>query len=163
MTKSPVYDKMFKNHTHGGIIMICLNCQNEMRIGTEQVATGQDGLPIFHRFGYCDKCMIKQDIDLTLQMQMANEYYGSQQEDFCKHEESLLGIFSFIFSLMVFLFITHQIRFVLCLISIALGMASICQNKKRKIFGSIGFAISASIIGIIEFLKFLLPLFGFNF
>ena len=136
--------------------MVCLKCQGEMRIGTEQVATGQDGLPIFHRFGYCDKCMIKQDIDLTLQMQMENEHYGSQKEDFCKNEESLLGIFSFIFSLIAFLFITHKIRLLICTISIALGMASICQNKKRKIFGSIGFAISAGIIGIIEFIKFIL-------
>lgn len=43
--------------------MKCERCGNELRIGNEQVGFDFRQLPLFHRFGYCDNCRIKWDLD----------------------------------------------------------------------------------------------------
>ena len=51
----------------------CTKCNGDLRIGTEKVGTDKDNLPVYHRFGYCDKCMFKYDIDiLNIQNQVKN-------------------------------------------------------------------------------------------
>ena len=47
--------------------MYCTKCGKPLRIGTEQVGVDQRNLPVFHRFGYCDCCRIKWDIDIQYQ------------------------------------------------------------------------------------------------
>lgn len=44
--------------------MRCNNCGSQLRIGTEQVGVDSKGLPVIHRFGYCDNCRTKWDLDL---------------------------------------------------------------------------------------------------
>ena len=56
----------------GGKVMRCTNCNGELRIGTEQVGVDNNRLPLFHRFGYCDKCRMKYDIDVIMQRQAQN-------------------------------------------------------------------------------------------
>ncbi len=126
--------------------MVCSNCKDELRIGTEQVGVATDGLPIFHRFGYCDKCMLKHDIDVMLQVQVQNAQYNLAQKETIKKEESGLGIMSLILSFWGIVTINEFAGFVFGIIAAIFGLFSICQNKKNKLCGSIGFVISIIII-----------------
>ena len=49
--------------------MRCNNCGNQLRIGAEQVGMDSKGLPVIHRFGYCDNCRTKWDLDLLPKQQ----------------------------------------------------------------------------------------------
>lgn len=44
--------------------MNCPRCNGELRIVSEQIGVDNNKLPVFHRFAYCDFCMIKKDIDV---------------------------------------------------------------------------------------------------
>ena len=46
--------------------MYCEKCGRPLRIGTEQVGIDERNLPVIHRFGYCDNCRIKWDLDLPV-------------------------------------------------------------------------------------------------
>lgn len=46
-------------------MIFCKNCGNPCRIGTEPVGRDQNGLPVFHRFSYCDRCRLKEDLDIN--------------------------------------------------------------------------------------------------
>ena len=46
-------------------MVFCKNCVNPCRIGTESVGRDQNGLPVFHRFSYCDRCRLKEDLDIN--------------------------------------------------------------------------------------------------
>ena len=46
-------------------MMKCKKCNSEIRFGTEQVGVDKQGIPIFHRMGYCDYCKTKFDVDIT--------------------------------------------------------------------------------------------------
>lgn len=46
--------------------MKCKKCKGETRIATEQVGIDGNGIPIYHRFAYCDSCMTKFDIDVRI-------------------------------------------------------------------------------------------------
>ena len=46
-------------------MVFCKNCGNPCRIGTESVGRDQNGLPVFHRFSYCDRCRLKEDLDIN--------------------------------------------------------------------------------------------------
>ena len=48
----------------------CFKCGGDCRVGTEQVGVGPNGMPIIHRFSYCDRCMIKNDMDIPPVPQM---------------------------------------------------------------------------------------------
>lgn len=45
--------------------MKCGQCKRELRVGAEQVGIDYNGMPVFHRFGYCDACRFKFDLDLA--------------------------------------------------------------------------------------------------
>lgn len=42
----------------------CNSCGRDCRIGTEQVGIDDRGIPVYHRFAYCDSCMMKYDLDI---------------------------------------------------------------------------------------------------
>lgn len=42
----------------------CNSCGRDCRIGIEQVGMDDRGIPVYHRFSYCDSCMIKFDLDI---------------------------------------------------------------------------------------------------
>lgn len=44
--------------------MRCPTCNGEYRYGTKQVGVDGDGVPIYHRFAYCDYCRKKRDLDI---------------------------------------------------------------------------------------------------
>ena len=46
-------------------MILCKKCGNPCRIGTEPVGRDNNGLPVFHRFSYCDRCRLKEDLDLV--------------------------------------------------------------------------------------------------
>lgn len=48
-------------------MIFCKNCGNPCRIGTEPVGRDQNGLPVFHRFSYCDRCRLKEDLDINIE------------------------------------------------------------------------------------------------
>lgn len=43
----------------------CPKCGLPFRYGTEQVGVDNNNIPIYHRFGYCDTCRSKYDIDIS--------------------------------------------------------------------------------------------------
>lgn len=90
--------------------MKCNKCGNEMRIGTEQVGI-QNGIAVYNRFGYCDRCMEKINID-ALQAQ-----YAMQEK---KH--SNLSIWACVLSIFT---LTIPVGFILALVDL-------CQNDKSK-------------------------------
>lgn len=46
------------------VINKCPNCNSNFRYGTEQIGTDSNNIPLYHRFGYCDNCKSKYDIDV---------------------------------------------------------------------------------------------------
>ncbi len=42
----------------------CSKCNKSLRIGNEQVGIDDKNIPVYHRFGYCDDCKCKFDIDI---------------------------------------------------------------------------------------------------
>ena len=45
------------------VLTKCPKCGLPFRYGTEQVGIDNNNIPIYHRFGYCDTCRSKYDID----------------------------------------------------------------------------------------------------
>ncbi|MDE7436661.1 MAG: hypothetical protein K2N01_12700 [Lachnospiraceae bacterium] len=45
----------------------CNSCGRDCRIGTEQIGIDDRGIPVYHRFGYCDNCRLKYDLDAELE------------------------------------------------------------------------------------------------
>ena len=46
-------------------IIKCSKCNKSLRIGTEQVGIDKKNIPVYRRFGYCDNCKYKFDIDIS--------------------------------------------------------------------------------------------------
>lgn len=113
--------------------MKCANCKREMREGLEQVGIGINNQPIVHKFGYCDYCKIKTDIDLV----------NSYQEP--KKKDSVLSIIAAVLALFT------------CLAYLGglLGIIDLCMNDKTKKHGGSWFAlIWCIIITIVGFVLF---------
>ena len=60
--------------------MNCPKCNNELRISSEQVGVDEVGLPVYHRFAYCDTCMTKQDIDVAPLKENSQKYIDITNE-----------------------------------------------------------------------------------
>ena len=72
--------------------MQCTQCGGDLRLGQEQVGVNAQNIPIFHNFGYCDKCYFKYDLDVpNSQAQNAKEFpgiyrytfFGKKEEVYC--------------------------------------------------------------------------------
>lgn len=42
----------------------CSNCNAKLRINQEQIGVNANNIPVYHTFGYCDRCKLKWDLDL---------------------------------------------------------------------------------------------------
>ena len=102
----------------------CNKCGKECRIGTEQVGVDSKGLPIIHRFSYCDSCMTKNDLDLNL-----------------KKKESGFGIAGLICSVLTASGIFAIVSLVLCLIGLT-------RKDKKSVCGIIGLCLCFTILFI---------------
>lgn len=103
--------------------MKCTKCGNEMREGREQVGTDNLSNPIYHKFAYCDKCMIKFDLDIM------NSGQGNVKK------ESVCGIIGLIFS-----FIFCNILFPI--VGFVLSIIGLCSKTKKSVCGTIGLIVS---------------------
>lgn len=61
-------------------MMKCKKCNSEIRFDTEQVGVDKQGIPIFHRMGYCDYCKTKFDVDITQYKQVNQKPNKSNNE-----------------------------------------------------------------------------------
>lgn len=62
----PLGDIVFKEYVNVDETKDCKKCGKPYsRIEREHIATGVNGLWIFHNIGYCDKCNMKIDIDMV--------------------------------------------------------------------------------------------------
>lgn len=91
--------------------MKCYKCGNELRIVPEQVGVDERSVPVYHRIGYCDNCMIKTDIDLlsdntinVRENQYSNPYISSDTNKNKRQSISSLIIGIIIFLIIVFNF-----------------------------------------------------------
>lgn len=106
--------------------MICNNCGSQLRIGTEQVGVDSKGLPVIHRFGYCDNCRTKWDLDLPSQPRKSN---GNA----VKTTRMVIGIISLVLTLIIL--------FQSC----AAGVVNTIENN-GDVGGSAGFLLSICMI-----------------
>ena len=74
----------------------CPKCGLPFRYGTEQVGVDNNNIPIYHRFGYCDTCMSKYDINI-----LSNKNYA-KEEVVVKKKKVRFGWLAFLIILMVF-------------------------------------------------------------
>ena len=110
--------------------MKCYKCGSEMRVVSEQVATDEKGLPVYHRIGYCDSCMAKFDIDIV------------EQQNKKKKKQSILSILSVVFTL---LGLTIPVAIILAIIDIVKG------DKNNKNHSGSWFSIIFSVIVILVY------------
>lgn len=82
-------------------IIKCSKCGRPYRIGTEQVGTDDRGLPIIHRFGYCDVCEIKNDLDTPTYNEYSQSWYS--------YHMGLIALFISIFSMFTLTWIIGMI------------------------------------------------------
>ena len=94
-------------------IIKCSKCNKSLRIGTEQVGIDEKNIPVYHRFGYCDNCMCKYDLDA-----MNNKDNNKKG----KKKDSTLSILAAIFSIFTFTII----------IGVILAIIDLCINDKEK-------------------------------
>lgn len=73
----------------------CPKCGLPFRYGTEQVGIDNNGIPIYNRFGYCDICKSKYNIDAincTVPVQNTNSKYNESAEKPKKKTSFRFGI-----------------------------------------------------------------------
>lgn len=103
--------------------MKCTKCGNEMRESREQAGTDNSSNPIYHRFAYCDKCMIKFDLDA-----MNNGQGNVKKESIC----GIIGLIcSFIFCNIIF-----------PIAGFVLSIIALCSKTKKSVCGTIGLIVS---------------------
>lgn len=104
--------------------MICKQCNNELRIVPEEVGVDAKGMPIYHRFGYCDTCMQKIDLDETTNSNVINSVSSTTTPNptSTKKKQSTLSVLAAIFA-----FFTCT-----CFIGLILGIIDIAMNDKSK-------------------------------
>lgn len=120
--------------------MNCTKCGKEMRIAPEQVTVDEKGLPVYHRMGYCDACMIKMDIDIVENKQKMADQLAKPT----KMKQSTLSTLAALFSLLT---ITIPVAIVLAIID----LVDVSNKYTKKHTGS-WFAIIWGIIIIFVFI-----------
>lgn len=108
--------------------MNCSKCGKEMRIGTEQVGIDSKKLPVFHRFGYCDVCMLKTDLD-----------FQPQKKE--NKKDSTLSIIAVVLSIFT---VTYFFGFII-------GLIDLCMNNQEYKHTGSWFAVIFGIIATIVF------------
>lgn len=115
----------------GDGIVVCTKCNGELRIAPEHVGVDSSNMPVYHRFGYCDRCMAKWDLDILI----------SQTTQ--KKKDSVLSIVAAVFSLFTITFF----------IGIIIGLIDLGINDKNKRHLGSWFAVIWGIIaGIVLFI-----------
>ena len=121
----------------------CQKCGKDCRIGTEEVGKDERGLPIIHRFSYCDSCLSKIDLD----MPMYNDYKLTWFNYY-------MGLISLLLSILGMCTISFFFLGIpICIIAFIFGIKAIKLGniyKKSAIFGVIisGFFLILFLISI---------------
>lgn len=116
--------------------MNCSKCGSELRVDTEQVGVDDKMLPVFHRFGYCDKCMLKYDLDEQFKKEQQEKNKTVQKQKQNKTPDSALSIIAFLISL----FGCGILSVIGCLVAI-LDLVKGDKNKQH------GWSVAALVIG----------------
>lgn len=119
--------------------MICNNCGSQLRIGTEQVGVDSKGLPVIHRFGYCDNCRTKWDLDLTTQSPTWNMNFVERRNE---HNQSNIGTISMVCGIIGLFLTIIFIGIIPSVIAMILGIVCIVENKPNKKRALIGIVLS---------------------
>lgn len=102
-------------------MIFCKNCGNPCRIGAEPVGRDSNGLPVFHRFSYCDRCRLKEDLDLV-----QNEPKPKSK----KRKDSLLSIIACVFSGVAGIFpMIAIVGWILALTGMIIGLVDLGVKK----------------------------------
>ena len=105
-------------------MIFCKNCGNPCRIGTEPVGRDQNGLPVFHRFSYCDRCRRKTDLDLV-------PIVSTNKPK--KRKDSVLSIIASVFSGVAFIFpMIIIVGWILALAGIIIGFVDLGTKKEGE-------------------------------
>ena len=124
--------------------MKCVNCGNELRFGTEQVGVESNGVPVYHRFAYCDTCKIKQDMDIKQQNQ------NRQPVNNVKKKDSVMSIVACVMSGVACLLpLPALISFPLILAGLIVGLIDLCKNNKSERHIGSWFAMIFGVLALI--------------
>lgn len=134
--------------------MRCNNCGNQLRIGAEQVGMDSKGLPVIHRFGYCDNCQTKWDLDLAPQPQNGN---GNVVKYRTQDRESNMSAISMVCGIVGLLLTIIFIGIIPSVVAMILGIVCIIENKPNKKRAFIGIVLSG-----ISFVIFLILCVSFS-
>lgn len=121
--------------------MRCNKCGNELRVGTEQVGVDDKNLPIVHRFGYCDNCRMKWDLDVGNDCISPNESPNKNRNIDFSTISLILGISGFILTFFVIGIIPSVIGLVLGIVAITTKK----PNRGRAIAGTVLSAVSVAL------------------
>lgn len=114
----------------------CNKCGSDFRIGTENVGTDSNGLPVIHRFGYCDHCMIKKDLDT--------------QQHLVKKKDSTLSIISCVLAGVGGIVpLPVVVSFVLILAGLIIGLIDLCTNNKSERHIGAWFALIFGLLAVL--------------
>lgn len=120
--------------------MRCNKCGNELRVGTEQVGVDGQNLPIVHRFGYCDNCRMKWDLDVGNDCMSPNGSPNKKHNFDFGTASIILGISGFILTFFVIGIIPSVIGLVLGIVAISTKK----PNRGRAIVGTVLSALSVA-------------------
>ena len=105
-------------------MILCKKCGNPCRIGTEPVGIDSNGLPVFHRFSYCDRCRLKEDLDLV---------QNAPKQKSKKRKDSQLSIIACVFSGVAFIFpMIAIVGWILALVGIIIGFVDLGMKKEDE-------------------------------
>ncbi len=105
-------------------MILCKKCGNPCRIGAEPVGRDSNGLPVFHRFSYCDRCRLKEDLDLV---------QNAPKQKSKKRKDSQLSIIACVFSGVAFIFpMIAIVGWILALVGIIIGFVDLGMKKEDE-------------------------------
>ena len=115
--------------------MKCPICGGEYRYGTEEVGVDKDGIPVFHRYAYCDNCRKKKDLDYTPtddyeeddnynNVGQTSPYMAARTPEQVKLRNSALSVWALICTILIAL---APIGVILAIIDLAVG-----KNDEKK-------------------------------
>lgn len=104
--------------------VVCPACGGYCRIGSEGVGVDRNGMTVFHRFAYCDRCRRKTDLDLVPIV------FTNKPK---KRKDSVLSIIASVFSGVAFIFpMIIIIGWILALVGIIIGFVDLGTKKEGE-------------------------------
>ena len=128
----------------------CGKCGKPYRIGAEQTGIDDRGLPIIHRYGYCDACELKNDLDAPTYSDYSQSWYGYH-----------MGLIALSISILSMFTLTWIVGMVGSPISLCIGIRAVRLGNiyKKSAIAAIVISALCTFISIIAVLQIIAKVF----